>query len=138
MDQEGNLPADGARLQGLERDIGEMKGLMGRIVDAIQKIALLDERQQAQSAATGRILEAVEDLRERQHRAELDRAAQGDLVTRISNLEQVTRDQHIEREKDKARFNTIVWTLRGLWAVAGSGALLWVAQLTNLIRSTPQ
>jgi hypothetical protein len=124
---------DSSKLEAAVADIAEMKSLMGRMVEAIQRIALLEERQGASAQTQNKILETVEDLRQRQHEAELVSATNYDLSARVKTLESAVRDHHIEREKDKARFDTLAWTIRALWAVAGSGALLWAAKLTNLL-----
>lgn len=124
---------DNPKLEAAVADIAEMKSLMGRMVEAIQRIALLEERQGASVQTQTRILETVEDLRQRQHAAELASASNHDMAARVKVLESAVRDQHVEREKDKTRFDTLAWTIRALWAVAGSGALLWAAKLTNLL-----
>jgi hypothetical protein len=124
-------PTDTSKLEAAVADIAEMKSLMGRMVEAIQRIALLEERQGASAQTQNKILETVEDLRQRQHAAELASATNSDIASRVKALEGAVRDQHVEREKDKARFDTLAWTIRALWAVAGSGALLWAAKLTN-------
>lgn len=124
---------DNTKLETAVADIGEMKSLMGRIVEAIQRIAVLEERQGASAQTQNKILEKVEELTARQHAAELHAAANADMTARVKTLDGAVRDQHVEREKDKARFDTLAWTIRALWAVAGSGALLWAAKLTNLL-----
>ena len=68
-----------------------------------------------------RIAERMEVAEEKRHAQELITAKTADLPGRVSAIEVKIHDQHIEQEKNKARFETFSWIVRGLWAVAGTG-----------------
>lgn len=107
----------------VRHEMGEMRQVMSRMADAIEKVVVLDERQRVAMETNTRILESIEEIREGQHRTELRFAEYGDMKGRIERLETATRDLHVEREKDKASFQTTVKTIKGLWAVFGVGIL---------------
>lgn len=117
----------------LRAEVADMKTLMGRMTDALTRLALLEERQQAVSGVTSKILEQVESIRASQHEAEIRFASYGDVVKRVERVEQAFRDLHIERERDKASLRTVAWLARGAWALIAAGGLVWVARLVNII-----
>lgn len=112
----------------MQRDISDMKSLMSRMVEALGKITVIEERQHAMAQATNKVLERMEAITGRQHEQDLLAAANGTISARVKDLELSVRESHLEAERVKARFQTIVWTLRGLWLVAGSSAGVWLLQ----------
>lgn len=118
------LPAPHFITQGefnsLSRDVAEMKALMGKMVDAISRISILDDRQSSVAAVLVKVDERLARLEEAQHRAELSAARESVSPVRITNLESSVREMHVEREKDKARMQTIIWVVSGAWALVGA------------------
>lgn len=106
--------------QNLVNDVSDMKSLMSKIVDAINRIALLDERQQNTSAILEKLDTRMSAIESSLRAAEIHRASQEGNSSRIVVLETALREVHVERERDKARFDTAVWMIRGIWAVLGS------------------
>lgn len=124
-----------AEFASLRSDVADMKALMARMADAMTRLALLDERQQGFAETNKEILRRIDTMEKNQQQAALQAAAAGDTGSRIKNLEETFREMHIEREKDKARFQTVVWMIRGLWLVAGSGA---AGVIFNLFQTLPK
>lgn len=120
-------------LGALHRDIGEMKKLMSQMVDAISRISLLDERQQVVQHALQKLDERMARMEHKQQEADVARALTQASADRLNIIDLGFRELHIDRERDKARFQTVIWMIRGLWAtvgVGGAGVLLklfWVA-----------
>jgi hypothetical protein len=112
----------------LKQDIGDMKLLMARMVEAMGRITVIEERQHVQATNTSKVLERMEEVTQRLHQNEVVNAAQSSIVQRVTNMEVVFREIHIESERNKARFDAVIWMVRGLWAVtvAGGAGLVWV------------
>lgn len=113
----------------LNRDIGEMKGLMSQMVEAINRISLLDERQQVVSQGLSKLDERVARLEHKQQEADIARALNQASTDRLNLIDMGFRELHIERERDKARFQTVIWMIRGLWATVAAGGLTVIAKL---------
>lgn len=109
--------------QNLVNDVSDMKSLMSKIVDAINRIALLDERQQNTSAILEKLDTRMSAIEASLRSAEIRHATQEGNSSRIATLETALREVHVERERDKARFDTAVWMIRGIWAVLGSSII---------------
>lgn len=116
----------------LNRDIGEMKGLMSQMVEAINRISLLDERQQVVSQGLGKLDERVARLEHKQQEADIARALNQASTDRLNLIDMGFRELHIERERDKARFQTVIWMIRGLWATVAAGGLTVMAKLFSV------
>lgn len=113
----------------LSQDMSEMKSLMSKMVEAINRIALLDERQQAVAHALQKLDERMGRMEEKQQQAEVARALTQASADRLNLIDAGFRELHIERERDKARFATVVWMVRGLWGVAGAGGAIAIIKL---------
>lgn len=109
--------------QGLNRDINEMKGLMSQMVEAISRISLLDERQQVVAHSLQKLDERMARMETKQQDAEIARALSQASSDRLNIIDLGFRELHIERERDKARFQTVIWMIRGLWATVTAGGL---------------
>lgn len=116
----------------LNRDIGEMKGLMSQMVEAINRISLLDERQQVVSQGLSKLDERVARLEHKQQEADIARALNQASTDRLNLIDMGFRELHIERERDKARFQTVIWMIRGLWATVAAGGLTVMAKLFSV------
>jgi hypothetical protein len=113
----------------LNRDIGEMKTLMSKMVDAISRISLLDERQQSVTLALQKLDERMARMESKQQEADIARALSQASADRLNLIDMGFRELHIERERDKARFQTVIWMIRGLWATVTAGGLTVAAKL---------
>ena len=109
--------------QSLNRDIGEMKSLMSQMVEAISRISLLDERQQVVAQALQKLDERMARMEGKQQDADIARALSQTSSDRLNLIDMGFRELHIERERDKARFQTVIWMIRGLWATVTAGGL---------------
>lgn len=116
-------------LQSLNRDIGEMKKLMSQMVEAISRISLLDERQQVVAQALQKLDERMARMEGKQQDADIARALSQSSSDRLNLIDMGFRELHIERERDKARFQTVIWMIRGLWATVTAGGLGVAAKL---------
>ncbi len=117
----------------LKQDITDMKSLMSRMVEAMSRITVIEERQHTMAQSTSKAIERMEAITERQHAYELVNAESASTVGRVGRLESVFQDLNIESERNKARFQTVVWTVRALWAVLGSGAIGAVILATQAV-----
>jgi hypothetical protein len=127
-----NKTVDYHEFQSLSQDMGEMKTLMGRMVDAINRITLLDERQQVVANFMEKLDDRMSRMETRQHEAELASVIIRGATSRTEALEVSYREMHIDRERDKARFQTVVWMIRGLWGIVGAigiGGIVAVARM---------
>lgn len=113
-------------------EVGEMRGLLAKIVEAINHITRLDERQQQVAGFMQKLDDRMARMESRQHEAEIVTAVSQANTSRLSNIEVGFRDLHLERERDKARFQTIVLMVRGLWAVVGSGVIGLIGMLISM------
>ncbi len=121
---------DYAEFSTLQKDMTDMKSLMARMVEAMGRITVIEERQHVMAQATSKSLDRIEEITERLHQNEVANALQNSISSRVVQIETVFRELHIENERNKARFDTVVWMVRGLWAIAipGIGAAVWVIQ----------
>ena len=79
----------------------------------------------------------MELISEKQHIFEIEGARNGPILSRVTAIEKGFLDMHVEDERNKARFQTIVWLVRGLWAVVGSAGLLWLFKVAAMYASSP-
>lgn len=107
----------------LKQDITDMKSLMSRMVEAMSRITVIEERQHTMAQSTSKAIERMETITERQHAYELANAESASTVGRVSRLELAFQELNVENERNKARFHTVVWTVRALWAAIGSGVI---------------
>lgn len=110
----------------LKEDMTDMKSLMSRLVETVSRITIIEERQHNQIQISEKVLARLDEVTAHQHQIDITNAANSSLATRVSTLETVVRESHIESERNKARFDTVVWLVHGLWAVVGSSGLLWL------------
>lgn len=118
MDQGINVSA--RDFSELQRDIGEMKGVMAKMAEAIGMIVRLEERQREVGKATEQILDRVGDLERHQREADLAAAASRHLLGRIESTQSEVAKLGLEHEKDKARLQGLLFAVRALWIFAGS------------------
>ena len=127
--EEKQQPITYHEFKSLSRDMGEMKALMSKMVDAVNRISLLDERQQSVSLSIQKIDERTARLEAKQQEAEISRAMNHASGDRLNLIDAGFRELHIERERDKARVQTIIWMIRGLWATVAAGGMTIVTKL---------
>lgn len=113
----------------LTQDMSEVKTLMSKMVEAINKIALLDERQQTVTHVLQKLDERMARMESKQQEADIARALNQASADRLNLIDSGFRELHIERERDKARFQTVIWMIRGLWATVTAGGLTVAAKL---------
>lgn len=121
--------------QAMQQDIGEMKSLMGRVVDALAKFAVIEERQDQTARAHERIVGRLEAMEQRQHQADIASALARDHADRIGRLEQVAREAHVESERQKAKFGAFTWSMRAVWTAGAAvvGVVAWIFKNTPWI-----
>lgn len=114
----------------IERELGDMKSLMQRMVDAMTRLALLDERQQGMFDTSKEILKRIAGIEQRQHNAELTAAHNGDMAGRLKVLESAFKELHTERVTERASFKTAVWMVRAMWlgVPAAAAVLVWATK----------
>jgi hypothetical protein len=94
-----------AQLTALHEDIGEMKMALGKLTDAITKLALIEQQQAYAAQAHERAVAALDDLEKRV----------GEIEKRMPEM---TR--------------TSVWVDRAVWATAAA-AVVYVLKATRMI-----
>ena len=100
------------RLESLHADVGEIKGAMRELTDAITKLALVEERQMHANAAIDRAFKGVSKVDERVERVEL---------------------RLLDIEKLLPGFNRAsLWVDRSVWACLGL-LCMYVAKATGLM-----
>lgn len=100
----------------LKGELNDMKSLLQRMVEAMTRLAIIDERQQAQTASSQRILERLESMEARQHAADVVAAKHGDVPSRVEQLERSVREIVVDREKDKSQHQGMQRMVRWMWA----------------------
>lgn len=100
----------------LKEDIGDMKTLLQKMVDAMSRLAIIDERQAGFNETAKEILRRMHGIEDRQHKIDVEAAKNGDNTSRLSLLETSVREMHVEREKDKAKQDTMIRMVRWMWA----------------------
>lgn len=126
-------PVNHTEFQSLVQDVGEVKTILARVAEAINRISLLDERQQTVTAFMQKLDERMGRMESRQHEADIAHAVSRMSTSRIEAVETGFRELHIERERDKARFQAVVWMVRGLWAIAAGGGMAIVAKIAGVM-----
>lgn len=116
----------------IQQDITDMKSLMSRMVEAMGRITIIEERQHASATAVSDALRRIEDVTNRQHQHDVENAVNTAIVARVGNLESSVREFHVEGERNKARFEAVVWMVRGLWALVAAGGVVWAAKLITV------
>jgi len=119
-----------AEFSSLEGQLGDIKALLGRMVDAMSKLAIIDERQAGFNDTSREILRRLSSIEERQHQADIEAAKNGDTGGRLERLENAVRDMHVEREKDKATQEGMVKMVRWMWVGVPfvMGFITWAAK----------
>lgn len=124
-------------LAGIKRDITDMKSLMSRMVEAMGRITVIEERQHASATAVSDALRRIEAVTSRQHQHDVENAINFALAARVERMEEVVKESHTDGERNKARFETVVWMVRGLWAIVAAGGLIWLARLSVMAINIP-
>lgn len=123
---------------GLKKDITDMKSLMSRMVEAMGRITIIEERQHAASEVSNRTLERMEQIADKQHASEVTNAGNLSVLKRVSEIENTFLELHVEGERNKARFATFTWLVHALWAVVGSSGMFWLFKsLTTAAQAVP-
>lgn len=112
---------ESTQIADVKDQLSDIRAALARMADALARLALLEERHSTTQAALAQISFRLEQMEERRHAQELVAARTEDHPARVVSIEMAIRDQHVEQEKNKARFETLSWIVRGLWAVAGTG-----------------
>lgn len=129
-----------AEIDNLRADINDMKSLMGRMVEAMTHLALIDDRQKAMSALNDKLVGRLEAMEQRQNRADIAAALAGDTSGRLLIVEKAIRDSHIEMEQFKASMKTGAFIGKVIWAVVGSSlaaAVVTAFFLRNINQPSP-
>jgi hypothetical protein len=126
------MSAQHNEIQILDERMGRLEGLMSKMVDAMSRIALLDERQGVVATALQRVDERLARVEARQQEADIARAMSQTSNERLASIESAVREMHIERERDLARFQTVIWLIRGLWATVTAGGLTVAAKIWGM------
>lgn len=126
-----NTPINHQEFQALVEDMRDMKNLMSKMVDAISRIGLLDERQNVIATSLQKLDERTGRMEAKQQQAEIHSAVTQISHDRLGVLDAAVRELHVERERDKARIQTIVWMIRGLWAFAAAGGLAFATKFAG-------
>ena len=125
---------DQAQLVNMQRDIQDVKFLMARMVEAMGKIAMIEERQHSMATANTRIADRLEEIMRRQHEQDLVHAQQGDVPGRLKNIEAGFRELHLDNERNKARVQTMMWIAGAAWTFIAGGGLLWVSGVIGVAK----
>lgn len=129
--QELQKPVSYHEFASLVQDVNDMKSLMSMMVDALNRIAVIDERQQTSIGMMQKLDERLGRTEDRQREADIARAVGQAASSRLDAIEKVIAELHVERERDKARFQTVIWMVRGLWAMVtflGIGGIIGLAR----------
>lgn len=129
--QEPQKPVSYQEFASLVQDVNDMKSLMSMMVDALNRIAVIDERQQTSIGMMQKLDERLGRTEDRQREADIARAVGQAASSRLDAIEKVIAELHVERERDKARFQTVIWMVRGLWAMVtflGIGGIIGLAR----------
>jgi hypothetical protein len=119
---------DQAEFLQLRSEFSEVKIVLNKVVEALNRLAVFEERQQNVAVLTNKILERVERIEERQHRADIDSAVNASTGNRLQAVEDCVKEMHLDTERHKASFATLKWLVATIWAVLGSGGALWLIQ----------
>lgn len=106
-------------LDHIHREIKDIKALMSSMVEAMARITVIEERQHAYSSTAEKVLDRLDEVVKAQHKTELYNATNAGLAGRVEALETVVRETHLENKTNKARFETMVFMVRAIWAVIG-------------------
>lgn len=114
----------------LQNDMSDIKSLLGQMVAAMGKLAVIDERQVSFNEMHREILKRLGSIESRQHKADVEAARTGDTGSRLGSLEKSVREMHIEREKDKASQAGMKKMVGWMWAgvPAFTAVFVWLAQ----------
>lgn len=115
---------DPAEFASMKQDISDVKAIMHKMADTLTRMALLEERQHGTASTTEKILDRLDKIELSLHRNEVAQASNNVSASRVEALEKGFRELHVERERDKARFQTVVWLVRAIYAVGGVGGLM--------------
>lgn len=121
----------------IQKDITDMKTLMSQMVNAMNRITVIEERQQVAADAINKAVVRMELISDKQHVFEIEGARNGPIANRVDAIEKAFLEMHVEDERNKARFHTVVWLVRGLWAVVGSAGVLWFFKLAAMYAHSP-
>lgn len=103
----------------LRRDVSDMKGLMAKMVDALGKIAVIDDRQQNSSVLTLKLIDRLERIEARQQSHDILDATRAGLTTRVETLETAVREDHLDMERNKARIETLKAAINTAFSALG-------------------
>jgi DNA repair ATPase RecN len=109
----------------MKEDISDIKNSMGKIAEALTRLAVLEEKHTAVAQVTNRILERIESIERTQH----DKEVSKETISRLfDSIDKTTAAFSSHREAyitDKAQADGVIKTIKALWVVVGS-LVLWV------------
>jgi hypothetical protein len=125
-----NVPfKEAAGVESVRQELIDIKQAVSKMADALTRLALLEERYLTFHALLIKIAERQDMAEQKRHEQEVSAARISDIPARVAAVEAEFRVLHIERQEDKAKFKTLMWTVRAFWAIAGSGIGLYALQL---------
>jgi DNA-binding transcriptional regulator YbjK len=114
----------------VKSDVSDVKSSISRIAEALTKLAVLEDRQAAQTSLIEKWMQRLENLEEKQHANELRFAGMVYSTDRIANIQSAVDTVVKKVNAIEARDDTIVGGVKIFWAVFG-GAI--TAAITFLI-----
>jgi hypothetical protein len=115
-------------LDGIHRDIRDMKSLLTSMVETMQRLSIIEERQNTMVQSSNRLFSQIESIVSQQQKLQVTDALNANMSARLSSVETAFRELHVENERNKARFSTFRWLLNGAWVAGGAvvAVLLWL------------
>ena len=111
-------------LSAMRGDIGDIKGSLSKVADALTKLAVLEERHQTVQSTTNKILSRMERMEERQQMVDKREYAMEEMGARLKKSEDtlivMQRDKHIQEGKVSATLLGV----RMLWALLASSGVI--------------
>lgn len=121
----------------LRDELVQMRGVMNRVVETLDRLARLEERNAVVTLTISKLEERVARAESVQHQQEIQAAANGPLQGRVHILETEFKRLHIERENEKsalqARVQTAGWIAKTGWAVLGVLGSGFIYFVTNVL-----
>lgn len=105
-------------------DIADIKSSMGKIAEALTRLAVLEEKHTSVAQATNKILERIERIERTQHESEISKETFSRLFTAIETGQTQLNALQLNYATDKAKQEGVVKTIKALWFVVG-GLVLW-------------
>ena len=120
----------------MQRDVADIKGLLSTMVETMQRLSLIEERQNNLGLSANKLFEQIEKIVTQQQQHQIADALNANLASRVAAIETLHRELHVENERNKTRFQTFSWLLKGAW-VAGLAVASVVAWVASHINTSP-